>query len=408
MPPPSQRFSLPTSISPPTPPPSPPPSPSSTPSPSSPSPSPSSTPPPTSPPLPPSPSTLSPSPSPSTPPPPPPSPSPPSTPPPSTPPPSPPSLTPLSPPSSLLLSIPLLFLPILLFISISCKNILKHIYNFSICTYFFIYNSLIIFIYIIYYLIYFLLTYSLIFFFYICFYLFYKLLTYSLILIIFINLSNTLYASENAHCSDFQNIPNYVNDKAYQSSFYININIDAFNLCTVTSDYHIFLSQWHYTQTFPLGDISSGSNNGKNDLFFIFLSLMPFLFKLVYKKKIKHGVFNYFNFYVIFLFLSNFLFKNETNISLKNCTKIEFFTIETIKESNYVSKQYLQGNLYLLPISKLKYNRYFGYFGRYSLILQLLLLLAGDINPNPGPQEPQLNKMWEPFVKRDCILFTLI
>ena len=34
------------------------------------------------------------------------------------------------------------------------------------------------------------------------------------------------------------------------------------------------------------------------------------------------------------------------------------------------------------------------------MIFQLLLLLSGDINPNPGPQEPQLNKMWEPFTKK--------
>ena len=36
----------------------------------------------------------------------------------------------------------------------------------------------------------------------------------------------------------------------------------------------------------------------------------------------------------------------------------------------------------------------------YSLFSKLKLSLSGDINPNPGPQNSDINKMWEPFVKR--------
>ena len=54
---------------------------------------------------------------------------------------------------------------------------------------------------------------------------------------------------------------------------------------------------------------------------------------------------------------------------------------------------FISFNLYLFPISKIRY-RY------HSLFFHFLLLLSGDINPNPGPQNDQLNKMWEPFEKR--------
>ena len=40
----------------------------------------------------------------------------------------------------------------------------------------------------------------------------------------------------------------------------------------------------------------------------------------------------------------------------------------------------------------MKYRNHFYFF-------QLLLLLSGDINPNPGPQNPQFAKTWAPFKK---------
>ena len=92
------------------------------------------------------------------------------------------------------------------------------------------------------------------------------------------------------------------------------------------------------------------------------------------------------------LFIPTIEFNNEHKKPLKNCTKIEFFTIESIYESNYVSQQLLKSNLCLLAISKMKYRNHFLFF-------QLLLLLSGDISPNPGPQNPQVDKMWEPFKK---------
>ena len=62
-------------------------------------------------------------------------------------------------------------------------------------------------------------------------------------------------------------------------------------------------------------------------------------------------------------------------------------------ELDQVSNNFLKTNLYLLPISKIRY-RY------HSLFFEFLLLLSGDVHPNPGPLDTNLNKMWEPFKKR--------
>ena len=46
-----------------------------------------------------------------------------------------------------------------------------------------------------------------------------------------------------------------------------------------------------------------------------------------------------------------------------------------------------------MVISKIKFKNYFNFY-------QLLLLLSGDINPNPGPQDPQIENIWEIFNKK--------
>ena len=84
---------------------------------------------------------------------------------------------------------------------------------------------------------------------------------------------------------------------------------------------------------------------------------------------------------------------NKLNQNLKDCRKKYFFTIETINVSNCISEQFLETNLCFLYLSKIRCRKYSGFF-------QLLLLLSGDINPNPGPRDSDSNKMWEPFVKK--------
>ena len=93
---------------------------------------------------------------------------------------------------------------------------------------------------------------------------------------------------------------------------------------SATSDRdHYFFSQQYFKQSvvFLLGGISPTSNSEKNNLLLILLSLMPFLFKLLHKRKCKHNFLNVSNFYITLLFLTYIALINNPNSSLKNCTK---------------------------------------------------------------------------------------
>ena len=57
--------------------------------------------------------------------------------------------------------------------------------------------------------------------------------------------------------------------------------------------------------------------------------------------------------------------------------------------SSFFSSSYFN----LFAISKLKYRG-------HPMFFHMLLLLSGDIHPNPGPHETHIGKMWEPFEKR--------
>ena len=48
---------------------------------------------------------------------------------------------------------------------------------------------------------------------------------------------------------------------------------------------------------------------------------------------------------------------NSELIKLKKCTKVDFFTFETIKESNNASEHHTRIYLSLLAISKSKYKK---------------------------------------------------
>ena len=75
--------------------------------------------------------------------------------------------------------------------------------------------------------------------------------------------------------------------------------------------------------------------------------------------------------------------------SLKNCSKKEFFTTESIKESNDVNNFCQKSNYYFLVLLKPKPKNYYIF----------LLLLSGDIHPNPGPLATQLDDSWKSFDK---------
>ena len=79
--------------------------------------------------------------------------------------------------------------------------------------------------------------------------------------------------SENNNCEIIYN--HFCNETMYKYS------------ATSDRDHYFFSQQYKQSVVFVLGGISPTSNSD-NNLLLIFLSLIPFLFKLLYKRKIKH------------------------------------------------------------------------------------------------------------------------
>ena len=86
---------------------------------------------------------------------------------------------------------------------------------------------------------------------------------------------------------------------------------------------------------------------------------------------------------------------SEVNNDLKLCVRSNFFTIESININNKICKIHLRYHLQLLVLSELKFRNCF-------LFLKLLLLLSGDINLNPGPDQIfiDFNDTYNPFKHR--------
>ena len=221
---------------------------------------------------------------------------------------------------------------------------------------------------------------------YVIFILIYNFFTHGVILLLFINLTNTLYIPNNSH-NCYENLNN---------SFYLKNSTSECN-CYVNNIFNVFSTQDVYYNNFLLfstkGSIPPDSSSGINDHFPISILLMCFLIKLLKKKIKRMSLCNILVLLIIKLLSNSIERDNKLTQHIKDCTKKYFFTIENIKASNCVSEQFLETNLCFLCISKIRCRNYCSFF-------QLLLLLSGDINPNPGPQDYESNKMWEPFVKR--------
>lgn len=90
---------------------------------------------------------------------------------------------------------------------------------------------------------------------------------------------------------------------------------------------------------------------------------------------------------------NNFNQKSK-NIELKNCSNIEYFTVESTNIGNSFQTFFLQNNLRILSISNLKYRNHYLFF-------KFLILLSGDVNINPGPvhraQGIDNSNEWEVF-----------
>ena len=255
-------------------------------------------------------------------------------------------------------SVTLSILLLLIYVRLFCNGISRYIYYFLYCIYFVVFNLLL-------------------FLFYVFLILIYKYFLYILTLIIFIDLSHTLHT--------------YNNHKVIGSNF------SNFNQRTITK-ISVF-DQQYYTQSLlvPVKGISSSESNDLSIHFIlIILTLLYLLKQISNKNKSAHIFFNlmFFYFYITMLFLPTIKLNNELKY-IKKCTKVDFFTFETIYELNNVNEHYGRIYISLLAISKFKYRNHLFF------IFQLLLLLSGDINPNPGPQESQQSDTkWKLFEKK--------
>ena len=59
------------------------------------------------------------------------------------------------------------------------------------------------------------------------------------------------------------------------------------------------------------------------------------------------------------LYISSFEINVNLNKPLENCTQKEFFTVETIKETNNVNELFLKSSYYMLAITKIKHKNFF-------------------------------------------------
>ena len=135
------------------------------------------------------------------------------------------------------------------------------------------------------------------------------------------------------------------------------------------------------------------SNNFNKNKLWILLLIWNFFVRNLFSRKLRS-----FSSYLllIIMLMYNGVFDSDFHLmNLKSCPKTDFFDIEAVNAINNINSFSLEKDLMLLSISKLKSEN-------YSLFMKYLILLAGDINLNPGPvhRDQVLSTNWEVFKKR--------
>ena len=130
---------------------------------------------------------------------------------------------------------------------------------------------------------------------------------------------------------------------------------------------------------FSINDGRSLEDDNITNLLFVSLLLMSFLYKLLNKHKINNVLFNFLIFYVNLLFISSFEINAKLNKPLENCTKKEFFTVETIKETNNVNELFLKSSYYMLAITKIRPKNHFC-FSKFCYYSQVIFIQILDHN----------------------------
>ena len=166
----------------------------------------------------------------------------------------------------------------------------------------------------------------------------------------------------NTHAHNFTNALTRLEMRDTHQQVYSSMKIDFTHLSTQSSKTYLFENIWIISIIFVIFVTKLKRRKMKNNF-------LLYLLKIV----------------IIYLLISSVNYnghKQNKNNELKNCTDLEFFTIESIKLNNKISYSLLKTNLNLMVISKLKFKKHVNFF-------KYLLLLSGDINLNPGPINPR-------------------
>ena len=124
---------------------------------------------------------------------------------------------------------------------------------------------------------------------------------------------------------------------------------------------------------------------------YLILGLSYFMVNIFCKNRIINTTKLFFSIFIIFVNFYKFP-NNQIDSDLKYCSKFEFYHTESIKLQENFSNITRNTDLAFFAISKLKNKP-----AHFLKFYQILLLLSGDINLNPGPVQTQLiyDKTWD-------------
>ena len=129
---------------------------------------------------------------------------------------------------------------------------------------------------------------------------------------------------------------------------------------------------------------------------YLILTLISFCVNIFSKNKGLRFTKLSFAIFVIFLCFCK-ISNNPIDSDLKTSSKTEFYTTESIKLQENLGNTNRNSTLAYFAISKQRSKSI-----HFRKFYQILILLSGDVNLNPGPSQMQLNddKIWKPLITR--------
>ena len=203
--------------------------------------------------------------------------------------------------------------------------------------------------------------------------------------------------------------------EAYGDKSYFYTNIDNYNLSNDFVNIRKILTFYHSNSTRAgistitdqqrnyLGYINQSSTKkpiGKinSDNILCWIIIFSIFFIKLRSKRSSKWFYIYLFFYTAFLYVFNFkqMHRENSTQKLKLCTKKQFFTIETLNLSSYITNLTIKNNFEYLVKCKIQYKHYHNFF-------QLALLLSGDVELNPGDSQViqiRDSDIWNPMKKK--------